>query len=156
MRYLLFDRVLRLERNHSLRAVKSVSLSEDFFADHFLGFPVMPGALLIETAAQAATVLLEVSCEFRKKALLAMVDRAKFRSMVRPGDRLIVDVTLSSISNDVAQTGIEIRSGDVLVMDARLVLSLQHPEPFYPKKTRHLVETAYDVWLQDAEMVGFS
>ncbi len=52
MRYLLIDRVLRLERNKSVLAIKNVTLSEDVYADHFPGFPVMPGALMIEAAAQ--------------------------------------------------------------------------------------------------------
>jgi len=156
MRYLLLDRVLRLERHQSVRAIKNVTLSEDVYADHFLGFPVMPGALMIEVVAQAGTVLLEVSDDFQKKALLAMVDRAKFRSMVRPGDQLIVDATLSSVSEDVAQIAAEIRVGETVVMDGRLIFSLQPAERFYPPKTRHLVETAYDVWLEGAELIGFS
>ncbi len=155
MRYLLIDRVLRLERNRSIRAIKNVSLSEDVYADHFLGFPVMPGALMIEVVAQTGTVLLEVSEDFQRKALLAMVDRAKFRSIVRPGDQLIVDATLSSVNEDVAQIAAEIRVGETVVMDGRLVFSLQPSEQFYPQKTRHLVETVYDIWLEGAELVGF-
>ena len=155
MRYLLIDRVLRLERNRSIRAIKNVSLSEDVYADHFLGFPVMPGALMIEVVAQTGTVLLEVSEDFQRKALLAMVDRAKFRSIVRPGDQLLVEATLSSVNEDVAQIAAEIRVGETVVMDGRLVFSLRPSEQFYPQKTRHLVETVYDIWLEGAELVGF-
>lgn len=155
MRYLLIDRVLRLERYKSVLAIKNVSLSEDVYTDHFLGFPVMPGALMIEAAAQAGTALLEVSLDFEKKALLAMVERAKFRSMVRPGDQILIDVKLSSATEEVAQIIAELHVGDTLVMDAKLILTLQPPEQFYPQKTRHLVETAYDIWLDGADLVGF-
>ena len=155
MRYLLIDRVLRLERDKSVLAIKNVTLSEDVYADHFLGFPVMPGALLIEAAAQAATALLEVSGNFQKKALLAMVDRAKFRAMVRPGDQLYIDAKLLGVTEKVAQIVAELRVGETLVMDAKLIFTLQPSEQFYPQKTRHLVETVYDIWLEGAELVGF-
>jgi len=155
MRYLLIDRVLRLERNKSVHAIKNVTLSEDVYADHFMGFPVMPGALLIEAAAQAATALLEVSGNFQKKALLAMVERAKFRSMVRPGDQLYIDAKILGLTEEVAQIVAETHVGETLVMDAKLVFTLQPPEQFYPQKTRHLVETVYDIWLEGAELVDF-
>jgi len=155
MRYLLIDRVLRLERNKSVLAIKNVTLSEDVYADHFLGFPVMPGALLIEAAAQAATALLEVSGNFRKKALLAMVDRAKFRAMVRPGDQLYIDAKLLSVTEKVAQIVAELHVNETLVMDAKLIFTLQPSERFYPQKTRHLVETVYDIWLEGADLVDF-
>lgn len=155
MRYLLIDRVLRLERNKSVLAIKNVTLSEDVYADHFLGFPVMPGALLIEAAAQAATALLEVSGNFQKKALLAMVDRAKFRAMVRPGDQLYIDAKLLGVTEKVAQIVAELRVSETLVMDAKLIFTLQPSERFYPQKTRHLVETAYDIWLEGADLVDF-
>ncbi|HEY5622698.1 MAG TPA: 3-hydroxyacyl-ACP dehydratase FabZ family protein [Gammaproteobacteria bacterium] len=155
MRYLLMDRVIRVERDRSLRAIKNVTLAEDVYADHFLGFPVMPGALMIEVAAQAGTALLEVSGNFQKKALLAMVDRAKFRSMVRPGDQLTIDAVLAKRSAETAQVVAELRVGETLVMDSKLVFSLRPSEQFYPQKTRHLVETAYDIWLDGTEMLGF-
>jgi len=155
MRYLLMDRVIRLERDKSIRAIKNVTLAEDVFADHFLGFPVMPGALMIEVAAQAGTALLEVSGGFKNKALLAMVDRAKFRSMVRPGDQLSIEAALSGRIDETAQIHGELRVGETLVMDARLVFTLQPSEQFYPEKTRHLVDTAYNIWLEGAELIGF-
>ena len=155
MRYLLIDRVVRLERDKSVLAIKNVTLAEDVYSDHFLGFPVMPGALMIEVAAQAGTALLEVSRNFQRKALLAMVDRAKFRAMVRPGDQLTVNGALTSLTEEVAHVATELRVGEKLAMDAKLVFTLQSSEQFYPEKTRHLVETAYDVWLDGAELVGF-
>ena len=38
MRYLLIDRILRLEYNKQIIAIKNVALSEDFFNEHFVGF----------------------------------------------------------------------------------------------------------------------
>jgi enoyl-[acyl-carrier protein] reductase III len=70
MRYLLIDRIVRLEFNQQMLAIKNVALSEDVYSEHFVGFPVMPGALLIEALAQAGTALLEVSANLKKKETL--------------------------------------------------------------------------------------
>ncbi|MEZ4821440.1 MAG: hypothetical protein R2942_03125 [Ignavibacteria bacterium] len=90
MRYLFIDKIKSIECNKSITAIKNVSLSEDVFTDHFMGYPVMPGALQIETVAQVATALLEVSSDFSFKAILSIVEKIKFRKLIRPGDQLIV------------------------------------------------------------------
>ena len=84
MRYLLIDKIKQLELNKQITAIKNVALSEDVFTDHFIGYPVMPGALQIEAVAQAATALLEVSANFKVKAILTIVEKVKFRELVKP------------------------------------------------------------------------
>jgi len=153
MRYLFIDRIQRLEVDKRLVAVKNVALSEDVFFDHFVGHPVMPGALLIECLAQAGTALLEVSANYKKKALLIIVDQAKFRSLVRPGDQLAIAVHLLSGDQASAQMDGTIHVGERLVMNARLTFALKDTDEFYPAKTRHIVEAVYDFWLQDAEII---
>lgn len=154
MRYLLIDRIQRLECNKEVVAIKSVALSEDVYADHFFGSPVMPGALLIESLAQAGTALLEVSAHYRKKALLVMVDRAKFRRLVRPGDQLFVTATMHSLENDHARINGAIHVSDRLAMDAELTFALKDAEEFYAPRVKFLVQALYDVWLKDAEVLG--
>jgi beta-hydroxyacyl-ACP dehydratase FabZ len=55
--FLLVDRVLELERNTRIRAVKNVTFNEPYFMGHFPGHPVMPGVLILEALAQAAGLL---------------------------------------------------------------------------------------------------
>jgi 3-hydroxyacyl-[acyl-carrier-protein] dehydratase len=92
MRYILLDRITSLEPPDTARGVKCVSLSDDIFQDHFPGHPVMPGALMLEALAQLGGVLIEATMRARGRsdlhALLTMVDKARFRKLVRPGDRL--------------------------------------------------------------------
>ena len=153
MRYFLIDRVNKIEIGRRIKAIKNVSLSEDIFADHFIGSPVMPGALLIESLAQAGTVLLEYPHGLRKKAILAMVERAKFRSVVRPGDQLRIEVTLDRDEGEIVRTKGTIEGENGLVVDAALVFHLADAEEFYPPKTRHIVEIAYDSLLAGTEIV---
>ena len=96
MRYLLLDRITSLEQPDRATGVKCCALSEDYLADHFPGHPVMPGALLLEGLAQLGGVLVEASARLRGEgeghALLLSADKARFRQLVRPGDRVDLDV----------------------------------------------------------------
>jgi 3-hydroxymyristoyl/3-hydroxydecanoyl-(acyl carrier protein) dehydratase len=97
MRYVLLDRISELAPPARARGVKCVSLSDDLFADHFPGHPVMPGALVLESLAQLGGVLCEATMRQRGRndlhALLVGVERAKFRRLVKPGDRLDLEAT---------------------------------------------------------------
>jgi 3-hydroxyacyl-[acyl-carrier-protein] dehydratase len=107
MRYVLLDRITALEPPEVARGLKCVSLSDEIFVDHFPGHPVMPGALVLESLAQLAGVLLEATLRQRGRndlhALLTMVDRAKFRHMVRPGDRLELEARVLTATADGGQ-----------------------------------------------------
>ncbi len=104
MRYLLLDRITELSPPERATAIKCVSLADDVFVDHFPGHPVMPGALMIEALAQLGGVLVEETMRARGRAdlfaVLAMVDRGRFRELVRPGDRLELVVEGVAVSED--------------------------------------------------------
>jgi 3-hydroxymyristoyl/3-hydroxydecanoyl-(acyl carrier protein) dehydratase len=106
MRYVLLDRITKLVPPLA-SAVKCVSLSDDTFLDHFPGHPVMPGALILESLAQLGGVLLEQAMREKGRndlhAVLTMVDRAKFRQVVRPGDRMELEAQVVSVSEDGGQ-----------------------------------------------------
>jgi 3-hydroxymyristoyl/3-hydroxydecanoyl-(acyl carrier protein) dehydratase len=108
MRYLLLDRITALEPGERARAVKCVSLADDVFTDHFPGHPVLPGALIVEALAQLGGVLLEATVRQQdgsgeRHALLSIIERAKFRRMVRPGDRLRLEARVLRASEDGGQ-----------------------------------------------------
>src|SRR4051812_28989166 len=107
MRYVLLDRITALEPPARARGVKCVSLSDDVFVDHFPGHPVMPGALTLEALAQLGGVLCEATMRLAVNggrndlhALLVAVERAKFRRLVRPGDRLELEVTAGHVGEN--------------------------------------------------------
>ena len=88
--FLLVERVTELEPGKSITAFKNVSVNEPFFQGHFPGEPVMPGVLMLEGMAQTGIILASLSCpELRGQlAYFAGVDKARFRRIVHPGDRL--------------------------------------------------------------------
>ena len=57
MRFILIDKVVSLETGKEIKAVKSVSLAEEYLADHFPTFPVLPGVLLLQGLIESASWL---------------------------------------------------------------------------------------------------
>ena len=89
--FLLIDKVVDLQPNKKLIAIKNVSVNEQYFAGHFPDEKVMPGVLIIEALAQIGGVLLSQELEHKGKvAILLSLDKVKFRRAVRPGDQLIL------------------------------------------------------------------
>lgn len=107
--FLLVDRVLSMqcEPEKRLLAIKNVSINEPFFAGHFPGNPVMPGVLVVEAMAQAAGMLahLDAEREGRPSELfyLVKIAQARFIRVVRPGDRLELDVVQKRIVRGMGQ-----------------------------------------------------
>lgn len=99
MRFLLIDRITELEPNKSITAVKNLSLAEEYLADHFPGFPVMPGVLMLETLIQAGGWLIRQSEDFAHSTVLLKEVRAiRYNNFVSPGNSLIVQMTLKKQS----------------------------------------------------------
>ena len=65
MRWIWIDRFLEFRRGKSARAIKNLSLAEDIFADHFPGYPIMPGSLILEGLAQTGGILVGDVNDFR-------------------------------------------------------------------------------------------
>ncbi len=103
---------------------KCVSLSDDLFADHFPGHPVMPGALIIEAMAQLGGVLVEATTRQQGHenlhALLTMVDRGRFRKSVHPGDRLELEAQGLRCDEDAARVKVVARLEGEVAAEAEL------------------------------------
>ena len=108
--FLLVDRVVEFESAKRIKAWKNVSINEPFFNGHFPAHAVMPGVLVIEALAQAGGLLSHMSrggAVEGKLSYLVKVDAAKFSSMVVPGDRLELEVTIKrEIRNMVQYLGV--------------------------------------------------
>jgi len=95
---LLVDRVLAWESGKFVHALKNVTYNEPFFTGHFPHRPVMPGVLIIEALAQASGILARHSVEVvpanNTLFYFVAIDKARFRKPVRPGDQLMLKVTL--------------------------------------------------------------
>ena len=100
MRFLFVDQILEFEKGKSATGTKVVTMSEDFLADHFPRFPVMPGVLQLEAISQVASWLAFVSSDFKMKGTLAELGTIKFKDFVKPGDQMIIEVSFQSSDNE--------------------------------------------------------
>jgi 3-hydroxyacyl-[acyl-carrier-protein] dehydratase len=95
MRFVLIDRIVEMHPGQSLVAIKNLSLAEEYLADHFPGFPVMPGVLLLEALTQAGAWLIRHTEDFAHSVVLLKQARTiKFGSFVEPGRQLELRVEM--------------------------------------------------------------
>jgi 3-hydroxyacyl-[acyl-carrier-protein] dehydratase len=86
MKFVLLDRITALEPDRSIVTQKALSLAEEYLADHFPTFPVMPGVLMLEAMVQSAAWLVRASTDFA--ASLVTLEEARnvtYKSFVSPG-----------------------------------------------------------------------
>ena len=90
----MIERVLELEPNVSAKGIKNVSVNEPYFIGHFPEAPIMPGVLLIESAAQLCSLVIapDGAADDGKLYVLLKVKDFKFLKPVIPGDTLTIDV----------------------------------------------------------------
>ncbi len=95
--FLFIDTVPELVKGKTIRAVREIRATDDYFAGHFPGEPVMPGVLQIEALAQALCILIAESfpeAAAGKRPAFAGIEDVRFRRAVRPGDLLELNVEL--------------------------------------------------------------
>lgn len=135
MRFTLIDRVTELEPGSRITAQKNLSLAEEYLADHFPGFPVMPGVLMLEAMTQAAAWLIRASEDFAHSIVtLKEARNVKYSSFVEPGE--ILTITADIVSQDDRDTKVKAQ-GSVdgrSTVSARLVLERYNLASENPEK----------------------
>jgi 3-hydroxyacyl-[acyl-carrier-protein] dehydratase len=95
MRFNLVDRIVEVQPGKMLRAVKNLTLGEEYLADHFPSFPVMPGVLMLEALVEAGAWLLRLSEDYRHSVIvLHEVRNVKYGTFMEPGRQMQVTVEL--------------------------------------------------------------
>ncbi len=149
MRFFMLDKIIEWKLGERAKAIKNVSLSEDFFDDHFPRHPIMPGVLVIEALAQLSGLLLEATVERdhkkKVKALLTLLEKVKFRNISKPGDTLILNSEILSLHEDSGRVKTIARVEEKVIAETGMIfvwVSLDDPE--LEKKRQQLM----DFWLQ--------
>ena len=124
MRFALLDRILELEPGVKIKAIKNLTMAEEYLADHFPHFPVMPGVLMLEAMVQAGAWLIRVGEDFAHSlVILKQAQNVKYGQFVKPGQTLTV--TAEIIDQNDSETKLKAR-GTVdgkATVSGRLVLA---------------------------------
>ena len=103
MRFILIDRIVSLQAGRSLTAVKSVSLAEEYLADHFPAFPVLPGVLMLQGLVESASWLVRATEGFaHSMVLLAEARNIKYKNFLAPGSAIEYTVEARMIEENVS------------------------------------------------------
>lgn len=130
MRFFLLDRVTLLDTNVAIEGIKAWSLDNPIFLDHFPGAPIVPGVLLTESMAQLLGLLIERSyyAQFGDQAkiypILSIIQKAKFRNLVRPGDQTRLRAELITIDKQRAVGKVKVYVDGDLVAESTLSFTL--------------------------------
>ncbi|MHC4616551.1 MAG: 3-hydroxyacyl-ACP dehydratase FabZ family protein [Planctomycetota bacterium] len=117
MRFILIDKIVLLEPGRRIKTVKSVSLAEEYLADHFPTFPVLPGVLLLEGLIESASWLVRETENFAHSMILLQQARnVKYRSFLAPGGRIEYTVEVKAIEENLSSfTGSGLSHGELIV-----------------------------------------
>jgi 3-hydroxyacyl-[acyl-carrier-protein] dehydratase len=95
MRFNLLDRIVEVRAGQALRAIKNLTLGEEYLGDHFPTFPVLPGVLMLQALVEAGSWLLRVTDDFRDSVtVLREVRNIKYGNFVLPGTQMLLAVEL--------------------------------------------------------------
>lgn len=152
MRFFLIDKVTELVLGERATGVKNVTYANGLLHDHFPDFPVFPGSLIIESAAQLAGFLVEMTARHEGmpvRAVLGQVDKAKFHRPCVPGDRLIVEAQMVSMLDNAARVQARVkaqpfdRTADVSAAQMVLTFALRGVESTRLDEQRR---SLYRIW----------
>ncbi|MEA3316032.1 MAG: 3-hydroxyacyl-ACP dehydratase FabZ [Campylobacterota bacterium] len=124
--FLLVDRVEEMNIEKDIVAYKNISISEPVFQGHFPDHPIYPGVMILEGMAQAGGILALKSAgftdeELEKKVIYFMsIDKAKFRSPVKPGDKLEYRISVLKLRKNIIVLDGKAYVGDTLVSESEL------------------------------------
>jgi len=102
--FLLVDEIVEVNPGKNIKGIKYVRAEEYYFKGHFPSNPIMPGVLIVETIAQVGAIsLLKMAENKGKLVLFAGIDKVRFKRIVRPGDKLEIEVEMESFRRNIGK-----------------------------------------------------
>ncbi len=123
MRWFWIDKFIEFESGRRAKAIKCVSLAEDYLTDHFPQYPIFPNSLVIEGLAQTGGLLVCEHNQFTEKVILAKVPKVHFHFHARPGDMLTYEASIEYLNSEGAAVRATSYMGDRLQAQAELVFA---------------------------------
>jgi 3-hydroxymyristoyl/3-hydroxydecanoyl-(acyl carrier protein) dehydratase len=155
MRFHLIDRIEQIEYGRCIEAVKCVTLTDDVFNEHFPGFPVFPGSLILEGLAQLGGAFFEIMMKQKglpvKRAVLVLVQQLKFKRPVTPGDKVRYRAELISMQEAYGAVRVraQLESGEIC-SEGELLFSFLDVQNEALNKSR---DEIYDIYTRNMKVV---
>ena len=151
MKFILIDKVVHIDSPNEIKAVKSVSLAEEYLGDHFPIFPVLPGVLLLEGLIESASWLVRESQNFANSmVLLEQARNVKYKSFAAPGMQIQYSVKAKAIEENVSSfTGVG-TCGDETIVEAKFGLrhfNLADDDPKMAMVDGKVIENMKQRWI---------
>ena len=123
MRFILIDKVVSIEPGKQITTIKNVSLAEEYLADHFPTFPVLPGVLLLQGLVESASWLVRKTHNFSNSmVLLQQAKNVKYKNFLAPGGQIEYTVQAKDIEENVSSFVGSGSSNGEKIVEARLAL----------------------------------
>lgn len=155
MRHLFVDHVVELACRKRVVATLELAADEEVFAEHFPANPVLPASMLLESFAQTATVLLEVSSGFTRKGLPGFIRNAKFHRPVKPGARILIELDVEQWSDEGALLHGRATQNGVRCAVCTLGMASAPLAQFYGPEHAAAYRGMYGRWLAGVTLTGF-
>ena len=141
MRFLLIDRIVKLDPGRAISAEKTLPASEELFRDHFPGFPVVPGVLLTEMMAQSAGKCLNAQRLPRGAAMLIEIRDARFRTWALPDQLITLEANIERNLDEVATARCQAAVAGRRICSAELLFAFKPLETFAPGYRDEVLES---------------
>jgi 3-hydroxyacyl-[acyl-carrier-protein] dehydratase len=145
MQFHLIDRIVEVTQGKALRAYKHLTLGEEYLADHFPTFPVMPGVLMLQTLVESASWLLRLTEDYRHSVIvLREAKNVKYGTFMQPGHTLNLEVEVSELTETTATFKGKGETGGASTVSARFTLdryNLRDRNPALESADWRLIET---------------
>lgn len=123
--FLLIDKITECVPGKYAKGYKNLTFNEPFFQGHFPNKPVMPGVLQLEAMAQMGSGIIMTKPEYKNKLIVyAGIDGARFKAMVKPGDRLDINVELVKIKGPIIKAHGSAYVNEKLAVEADMLFSV--------------------------------
>jgi 3-hydroxyacyl-[acyl-carrier-protein] dehydratase len=146
MQYTFVDRIVELEVGSKVTTVKCLSLGEDYLADHFPRFPVMPGVLMVQAMVDAGAILIGATEDFAHSVItLKEARNVRFADFVQPGHVLTITAEIQKLEEREAQLKTQGSVDGHTAVSARLTLeryNLADTRPMLAGTDRYLRQRA--------------
>ena len=155
MRFYFIDRIEEICYGKYITGIKCVSLSDDVFNEHFPGYPIFPGSLIMESMAQLGGSFFEIMMKEnrlpQKQSILSIINKLKFKNPVVPGDRILVRAEIKAMRDDYSVAAVTASVDDTICAQGEFTFTFMEIDDQRLRDTR---QELYDICMKNTRIIS--